>query len=171
MTLLRIKVIKPAQMNIPGLKKELLKQLKAESKEIIKLLNQTIATWSGEKPTFEDIGTVSGNEAFIKVMPRGSKKGVKKWIWSDEGTKRHRIKARKAKTLAFRQGGFKAKGKVGRLKSGSGSPATGPMRFPKAVNHPGTKARKWSRIAKKKREKPFQRSMQIANNKAVKRLY
>ena len=170
MTLLKIKVIKPAQMNIKGLQRDLLKQVEAEGKELEKLFNQTTQTWKGEKPTFVSISTVSGQDAFVKTAPRGSKKGVQKWIWGDEGTRRHVIKA-KRKTLAFRQGGFKSKTTPGRIKSRAGSPASGPTRFPKKVNHPGTKPRKWTPLIKKKRTDPFQRNMQRANNKAVNRLY
>lgn len=171
MALLRIKVIKAEQMNIAGLRRELLKQVKAEGQEIIKLMNQTTQSWTGAKPTFEDIGTISGQEAFTKVVPRGSKEGIKKWNILDLGAKRHIIKARSRKTLAFRQGGFKAKTSPGRVRSRGGSPATGPRRFPKAVNHPGIKKRGWTPLITKKRQKPFQRNMQRANNLAVNRLY
>ena len=52
-----------------------------------------------------------------------------------------------------------------------GAAASGPFRFPLQVRHPGFPGRRWTPTIKKKREKPFQRNVQKANNRSVNRLY
>jgi len=71
----------------------------------------------------------------------------------DKGTRAHIIRA-KRKTLAFR-GGYKAKTSPNTIGSTSGGAGGGWM-FAKAVRHPGTKARNFSKViaAKWKRELP-----------------
>lgn len=168
---LKVKAIKAKPMKIDQVRREVLKQLEAEGKEVEKLLDQTTATWKSAKPTFQSTATVIGDNAVVATSVGGNAEGVKKWNILNEGARRHPIRARRKKTLAFRRGGFRPKTRVKRLKSVPGSPASGPMRFPVAVRHPGIKARQWNEVARQKRVRPFQRNVQIANNRAVSKIY
>ena len=66
------------------------------------------------------------------------------WNWLDQGTRAHRIVARRAKRLRF-FGGYRAKTRPGFIGSQAGSSSGGPV-FRQVVNHPGTKARSWSKL-------------------------
>lgn len=61
----------------------------------------------------------------------------------DQGTRAHRIIARRGRALRFR-GGFRAKSSPGSLSSGAGG-ASGDYRYARAVNHPGTKPRHYTK--------------------------
>lgn len=97
-------------------------------------LESTFATWNSQ-PT-------------VRVSERadGYSLSVDSDVWNmlDKGTRAHRIIARKAKRLRF-VGGFRAKTRPGFIGSQSGG-ASGAVAFAKGVNHPGTKARAWSKL-------------------------
>lgn len=168
---LEFKVIQAEKMNIKAIEREILKQLTKEEQIAARLLGQTIKAWKGSKPKFETKRVARGNDLISNVFPGGNSEGIKKWTILDKGSPPHRIAARRAPALAFRQGGFRPKTKVGNLRSESGRAATGPLRRPLSVPHPGTKARVWSQTATKQRENPFQRNMRAANNRGAGKLY
>lgn len=82
----------------------------------------------------------------------------------DKGTRAHIIRA-KRKTLAFK-GGYKAKTSPGRIGSTSGG-ASGGWMFAKAVRHPGTKARNFSKVIAAKWSKELPKIMQRAVDSAM----
>lgn len=80
------------------------------------------------------------------------------WNMLDKGTRAHRIVARKAKRLRF-FGGYRAKTRPGFIGSQAGG-SSGGVVFRQAVNHPGTKARAWSKLIGAKYRAQLQRYMQ-----------
>jgi hypothetical protein len=76
----------------------------------------------------------------------------------DHGTRAHVIRARGNKPLSFKTG-YRAKTSPGRIASSSGS-ASGSNVFARAVNHPGTKARKFSETIARKWRKELPEIMQ-----------
>jgi hypothetical protein len=76
----------------------------------------------------------------------------------DHGTRAHVIRARSNKPLAFKTG-YRAKTSPGKIGSSSGG-ASGSNVFARAVNHPGTKARKFSETIAKKWRKELPEIMQ-----------
>lgn len=94
------------------------------------------------------------------------------WRMLDEGTKPHPIFAgiytgrSNKRALAF-PSTFAAKTKVGVLDSFQGSSGGQKLLRP-YVDHPGTKARKWSQALEKKWRKAFKREMEAALSEARK---
>lgn len=170
MTVFQVKAIKPAKMNIPQVKQEILKELKAQGKLVEKEYQKTTRSWSGAKPKFESIVDVSGNPAVL-TGPTGSALAVNKFVWLDFGTRAHTITARRARRLRFRAGGFKAKTKPGVIGSSRGSPASGPVVYKRSVRHPGTTARRFSETIQKRRKQPFIDAIIKAKNRGLEKLY
>lgn len=85
----------------------------------------------------------------------------------DKGAKPHKIRAKKAKALAFNTF-FRAKTKPNTLSSSAGKSAP-PVGFAKEVQHPGIKARAWTRLVLKRSRPRFQRNVDKAVRVAVAR--
>lgn len=85
----------------------------------------------------------------------------------DRGTKRHLIKPKKAKTLAFNSQ-FRAKTKPNSLNSSAGS-SKPPVVFAKAVRHPGVKARGFTKQVLKRSKVRFYANVDKAVRRAVAR--
>lgn len=164
MALFQFKGIKAKRLNIQAVRKRVLQALEDEGREVEREMAETIATWQGEKPDFESIVDISGGGASVLTGPVGSELAVNKWVWLDEGTKAHDIRAKRKPRLRYRKGGFRAKTKPGSLRSGAGQKATGPWRGPAQVRHPGTAARNWTAILTKQRKGRFIKRM----NQAIK---
>ena len=161
------KAIKPAKLQVDKFRVAILDELRAEGVDQGKELKKTVTGWKGDKPKFESLIGLDSQGASVATGPTGSDKGVQKWVWLDEGTRAHVIRARRARRLRFRSGGFRAKTSVGKFESGAGRAASGPYRFPLSVQHPGTKARGWSALLSKRRKEPFRRRLFAAMNKAA----
>ncbi len=91
----------------------------------------------------------------------------KPYGWTDRGTKRHLIRPKKARVLAFNSV-FKAKTKPDSLNSNTGKNAP-PVVFAKAVQHPGTKARGFTKLVLKRSRKRFPKAVDKAIRLAVAR--
>jgi len=167
-TAIVFKAIRPSKLNVGSFRTALLNATEAEGMSQQIELRKTVKTWTGERPSFDSLTSIKGGDLTVITGPTGGKLGVSKWTWLDEGTKKHPIKARKAKSLRFRHGGFRAKTAVGKFASGAGSPATGPWRFPRQVMHPGNKARGWSALLTKQRREPFRKRVFDALDRAAK---
>lgn len=169
-TVISIKAIKPAKLKVDAFRLALLNALRAEGTEQRRTLEQTTASWTGDRPKFESLVSLAGGDATVLTGPTGSTQGVQKWQWLDEGTRGHYIRARRRPTLRYRKGGFRSKTTVGSFKSGAGKAATGPWRSPKIVWNPGIKERGWSGKLTKQRRDPFRErifdAMKEAGNKA-----
>jgi hypothetical protein len=147
------KPLSPKKLNTPKIRQNILKTLEAEGKAIADEFKKTTASWKGEKPKFEVLVDISGKDASILVGPTGTDKAVNKWVWLDEGTKPHKIRAKRKPNLVF-QSGYSPKTKVGFFGSFPGG-SFGPFVSKFEVPHPGTKARGWSVLAIRKRKKRF----------------
>lgn len=78
----------------------------------------------------------------------------------DDGTRPHVIRPRRAKRLRFSPGG-RAKTSPGQIRSGAGRKGSGVV-FAKQVNHPGTKARNFSKAIAEKWRKLLPQQLQRA---------
>ncbi len=116
---------------------------------------KTTATWS-HQPNFT-----------MKEQRDGFLVGTDDDVWSilDHGSRAHLIVARRAKRLRFGVGGS-PKTRPGFIGSQSGSPGSGAV-FARAVQHPGTKARGWSRLIAAKYKAQLQRYIEARIREAM----
>lgn len=101
----------------------------------------TTATWK-EFVRFEIVKDRRGYRVFTKD-------DIYRFV--DLGTRPHIIRAKRAKVLAF-QGGYAAKTRPGVIGSTGGGPSGG-MQYAAEVHHPGTKARRFTKIIYAKHQK------------------
>lgn len=165
-----VKEIKPTKLREDALRLELLNEMRAVGRDIAKDFAKTVETWEGEKPKFEMLISLVQPGPTVVVEPTGSEEAVKKYAYVTKGTKKHRIKAKKGKSLAFAwagPGSYKAKTKPRVIGSTPGG-ATGEAVFPKAVMHPGTEAREFDEEIQKIWQPRFKDRMEGAMRKAAK---
>lgn len=155
-----VKSIRPVPIRPERIRLEILNALRKEGTVQKKLLRQTIVHWTGSKPTFTAEISFTGGDAALLVGPIGDTMGVKKWVWTDEGTPPHIIRPRRKSSLRFRTG-YKSGSKPGTFVTGRGSYSGGWVSA-KIVHHPGTKARNWSLLVIKERGLPFKKAMTAA---------
>lgn len=133
---------------------------------MIKDFEKVVQYWKGDKPRFVKAMIVRKDYIAIQIRVTGSEEARNKWIWLNEGTRPHKIRAKNAKRLQFRTGG--AAGSKPKSKfTIPATPADGAFVSKQEVNHPGFPAREWSLIILKEHEKPFQRWMEAAMRKAA----
>lgn len=84
----------------------------------------------------------------------------------NDGTRPHVIVGKPGKGLAFGAGGFRAKTRVGAIRSNKGSKGSPTIVRPK-VNHPGTEARKFDEAIAEKWQKQLPIAMQRAIDSEV----
>lgn len=143
----------------PGLASKVEAAIKAASQraaaELVADHEKTVSTWS-RKPRFT-----------VKVSAREIEVRTDDEIWGyvDRGTKPHVIRPKRARMLRF-QGGYAAKTRPGSIIAGNGG-ASGPVVWAKEVQHPGTKARGFSRRLRAKWKEKYPRDMQKAIAEAV----
>jgi hypothetical protein len=150
------KAIKPKRLKPEAVRKEVIKALKAEGKFHQAKLKPTVRTWK-KKPRFESLFDLDGGDMIVITGPTGDSKAVQNWVWTDEGTRPHIIRARNAPALRFRAGNI-PKTAPRQFSSRVGG-KVGPWRRPLSVRHPGTKPRLWSETLSKQRRRPFTRRM------------
>lgn len=156
----RIKPIIPSKMQIGRIRLELLNALRKEGREMAKDFQQTTSTWNGAKPDFKPNISLAGGDASVIVEPTGSKKGINKWNWLDQGTRVRR---------ALMSPNWKSKTKPGRLRSGGGA---GHVVFiSKKLRRPGIKARGWSKTIGRQNTRRFQKRMGLAVTRGAKLAY
>lgn len=110
---------------------------------LIKSHELIVANWSSDVG-FQARKFITGDSISINVFPTGADKQI--WIFVDQGTKPHTIRAKGGGRLKFQAGTYKPKtlANPARTASGGGTVSGGVTVFPKAVNHPGTQARNFS---------------------------
>lgn len=136
------KGIVPKRINTADVRKNILQEMNRQAKFVQGEFNKTTASWKQEKPTFKIEDKSNGNDLIINIVAAGNEMGVQKWIWLNDGTRPHPIKAKNVPNLVFRTN-FTPKTKVKTFSSGSGS-ISPPWRATPEVNHPGTEARDWT---------------------------
>ena len=132
------------------------KQLKA-------MAERTVSTWK-DKPKFKSRNIFTSDTIAVDVTPSKDKAG-QRWIWINDGTPARIIVPKKPGGLLwFRPKSFPKTrtGLLGSLKGRRG----GKLVPAKKVNHPGIKARKWTKAMAKEYRKRFLRQM----NNAMKRI-
>jgi hypothetical protein len=156
-----VKGLKPKKLKISQVRLNILNELRAEGRAVKKEFEKTTATWKGAKPTFEIAIGLTGTDAIVLIGPAGNQEGAQKWVWLDEGTKAHVIKAKNVPNLVF-QTNFTPKTKIKTFSSSLGS-SSPPWRATKQVQHPGIEARDWTgEIVKRRRKKFTQRIIKAA---------
>ena len=161
------KQIKPKRLNDKAFFEEFEKAAKVISKEMKKEFEITTIGWDTDVK-FEELVSLGPTSIDILVATDNEIYG-----YVNNGTVPHVIAAKKGKTLAFRWGGpgsYRAKTARGKqVHNPAGGQTSGNMIFPKAVQHPGTKAREFDKLIKKMFEKKFTRAMELALKKGVAR--
>lgn len=152
-----VKGLKPKKLKVKQVRLNILNELRKEGRVVKKELEKTTATWKGDKPAFKIAIGLTGTDAIVLIGPAGNIEGAQKWVWLDEGTKAHIIRAKNAPNLVFKTQ-FTAKTKVKTFSSGPGS-SNPPWRATKQVKHPGIEARQWSSEIVKRRKKKFTRAI------------
>lgn len=150
------KTIKPRKLNTKTVQRRLQVALNKEAKIIRREYEKTTATWN-DPPKFEIITDISGNDVSVLVGPTGTDMQINKFVWTDEGTKPHVIKAKNAPALVF-QTGYSPKTLPNKIAS---FPAGrfGEFVRVQSVNHPGTEPRNFTKIIIARRRKPFTQAM------------
>jgi len=148
-----VKGIKPKKLVVDQVRQNILNALREEGRIIAKEFDKTTRTWKGAKPKFEILIGLTSKDATVVVGPTGSDKAILKWVWIDEGTRPHKIKAKNVPLLKFRSG-FSPKTFPNRIASFPGG-SFGSFVSKKEVNHPGTEPRNLTKTVVKRRRKPF----------------
>jgi len=162
-----VKPIRPKRLRVDAVRLEILNALRAEGREQVDILRQTVQGWQGETPSFEALIGLGGGDATLIVGPTGSEKAVQKWQWLDEGTRPHPITARRAPLLKFRTL-YAPSTTVGEFTS-RGSMKYGPWAARLSVQHPGTQARGWSSKLQQMRKQRFVDAMNDALRRGMDR--
>ena len=160
-----VKAIKPKKLKVDKTRLNILNELRKEGRQIAKLMRKTTATWTGDTPDFEFLIGLTGEDAIVTIGPTGSKFAVSKWVWVDQGTRPHVIRAKNVPRLLFRANST-PKTKVGVISSFRGS-RSGPYRSPVKVNHPGTRPRNLSKTILKRRRKKFTKNIRFASRVVI----
>lgn len=124
--------------------------------ELVADHEKTVSTWE-TKPRF----TVKVSAREIEVRTDDEI-----WAYVDRGTKPHVIRPKRPGGMLRFRSGYAAKTRPGSIISGPGG-ASGPVVWAKEVQHPGTKARGFSRRLQAKWKEKYPRDMQKAINEAV----
>ena len=165
MSSILVKRVSAGNLGLAAVVEEIDRELEKEGEQQVRELKKTVATWQGSRPDFEALTERDGQDVTVLTGPTGNSRGVQKWNWLDQGTKRgYPIVPRRAKWLRFRGGPYTAKTVVNWFGSRRGGPS-GDFVFRQRVWHPRIAPRGWSPKLQKDRERPFSRRM----DKAVKR--
>lgn len=125
---------------------------------------QAVQNWH-DKPLYTRKLLATKDLITGQVMMGGSEDAQKHWIWTDQGTKPHKIRAKNVPTLKF-QTGFAPKTRaVAQSNVGSGR-SFGAWRSPIEVDHPGTKARRFTKTWTVKRRLIFRQNVIVALKRA-----
>lgn len=147
-TVFVIKGIKPKKLQVDRIRLRLLNELRAEGVDQRKVLDQTTASWTGDKPKFDSLISLSGGAAQVLTGPTGNTMGIKKWNWLNEGT---RVR------YATMSKNWRSKTSPGSFRSGAGR---GRMLFvSRRRPRPGIQARDWTGKLTKQRRQPFTNRM------------
>jgi hypothetical protein len=157
--MIRLRQIKPKGFRVEPFKTELDRAGTQVAADVLQDFKRTTATWQ-HKVTWTKQVVATAGQVLLNV---GTADAIYRYV--DEGTRPHVIRPRRARMLRFATG-YQAKTTPGVIGSGPGG-ARGPVVYAKAVMHPGTKARGFSKAIAKKWRKPFAVAMQRALDKGA----
>ena len=156
--------------DVSGVPLAVYRQQFVQGQIVRRMYRRTVRTWR-DKPHFtikvrkKRMRYGRGYELTINYDRRT--RGGKHYYWTDWGTPRHPITARRVPRLKFRTR-FRPKTRVRVIGSSRGSTG-GSWVAPKAVMHPGTTARMFTAEIFERRRVPLQNAMVNAINRATKR--
>ena len=122
-------------------KSALKKELEAPAKKLVTRYRRVVSNWS-EKPVFSYRITINENTIRLTVYPKGTARDL--FLWVDRGTKPHIITPKSGGFLWFRADYSAKTQPIARYGVGDGN-SYGNLVKAQQVNHPGTKARKFSK--------------------------
>jgi hypothetical protein len=155
-----VKKIAPKKLDVAGMVQALADAVIAMNQEVLADFEQTTATWEHPVRFTQNI-EVGPNRIEATVTTEDEIYG-----YVDKGTRPHLILPVRAKALRF-QSGYKAKTIPNVIGSQSGG-SFGDTVFSKGVMHPGTEARNFDEIIRKKWEPIFKQRTQAAMKTAAK---
>lgn len=167
MSVFSVKPIKPKKLKVAAIRLEILNALRKEGRLEKKLLEGTVRHWKRDKPSFEFLIGLTGQDASLLVGPAGGGNGAQKWRWIDEGTPGHWIRARRAPYLRFKVGG-RSGSRPNTLAVSAATPGTQWV-SKREVWNPGITSRNWSIVVLKMRQNPFFRSLNEALARGLKK--
>lgn len=159
--LLLTKPISAKKLNIDAMRKIIEDEVKSIADDIEADFKKTTATWD-HKPQFDKEVQIGPGEIAILV---GTDDEIYNYV--DQGTRPHKIKPKKPGGVLAFQSIYTAKTVPKIVDSGSGG-SSGSTVFTTGVNHPGTKARKFSEAIAEDWEPEFKKRMEMAFSKASK---
>ncbi len=158
-------------LKMPKVKKRLAAVLDDDVKpELIKRFKRVTSNWE-HKVDFKARKQIRPNNIQVSVFPTGKNKKI--WIWVSGGTRPHKIRARKAKRLAFVSGGpgsYKPKTKKPCKFGGPGVVIGGSPVFVQEVDHPGNEGREFEKTIAADYKRPYSRTMENAFRRIIRRL-
>lgn len=137
---------------------EVTQELIATGQELKTSNDKVVRDWQ-HKVTFRAQYSKSAAIRSVKVVAQGRNKNL--WGWIDLGTKPHIIRAKNKPFLAFQTGYSARTAPVAKFNQGTGQ-KFGAWRRKKEVNHPGTKARKFTETFLKELSPAFPDRIQAA---------
>lgn len=155
------KAITPKALKVNEIYKAIEDSAKVVEKGILKDYEATTRTWD-HKVNFRAEMTINPNGGVSITVDTDDEI----YTFVHEGTKPHVIKPKAGKRLRF-QGTYTAKTVPGVIQSKQGG-ASGEFVYSAGVNHPGTKARNFTKPIFAKWKPFFERSMQRALDKGAK---
>lgn len=158
MGVVNIKILKPNALKIKEMRLEILNGLRKAAKEVTKDFKETTKTWN-HQPKFETVIALGKTKAEFLVDTSDEIYG-----YVNDGTQPHRIEPVNAKRLSF-VSGSRAKTTPNILGSTAGARGSRQV-YSMGVNHPGTKARNFSKLIHKKHTKRFKEIMHEAMRRA-----
>lgn len=166
-----IKVIIPPKFDYRAMQKVITARTKDIIHDMQKDFEKTTSTWKSQ-PTFEGARTASrteteGRRFSIYVGPKiAQSPQYEIFGYVDQGTRPHKISPKKpGGVLAFMWGGpgsYKAKSRPGKLRSYAGGIKGGALTFRRWVQHPGTKARDFTKVIQRKWQRTVQQQFNVA---------
>ena len=131
-----------------------------------KEFDKRVANWD-HKPDFRGKSKVTIDALIIDMFPTGPNK--KYWEWNVRGTRAHKIRAKRAPSLAFNLG-YQPKTSARPYYYGGPGTASGPLVFAKEVNHPGTEPRPHVEVIKQQNKSWYSKTMENAWRRAIRKL-
>lgn len=157
--------IKPPALKVDAVRLEILNALTKEGRFQQNELRKTTAGWKGSKPTFQHQVSIAGGDAMLIVGPGGDANGAQKWIWLNDGTKRHWVAPRRAKSLRFQA--FYRAGTTPRKFTSTAGQSSGPFVFSKGHWVSGIAAREWILVLYEQRHIPFRQALNEALSRGM----
>jgi hypothetical protein len=151
-TTFTFKTIKTPRMNIQPTRRLIQAAVQAEAKYQKRQLEKTVQGWKS-KPRFKQEVTSRDPDLIVTVGPDTSKKEGAIWEWINDGTPARTIRAKRKPYLVFNQN-YSPATRPGQFSS-TPSGSWGPKARKRSVKHPGIKARDWTNVLSKKRQRPF----------------